>query len=237
MTRMNRFRQKNNCLKFSWWGIQALLSWRLKVGFRAIRYQLMFMVRSGAEWSAEQVLVGVGSDWRQGTGAVIGNDDQVSRAVLTSSSEASAPLLSSRTSRRAGNLGLRLRVREVRGVWGDSQEGGAGGWRGARECGSQRILRGTRAPYARCEAGRRGARKARSGRRERRTWRWGRVNRNNCVNILWLFLSLSWTQPQIKKCNSSLIVRAPGFILQLSLKYISRVSLPDYRWQSGREGQ
>jgi len=90
---------------------------------------------------------------------VIGNDEQVSRAVLTSTPEASAPLLLLRTSRRAGNLGLRLRVGEVRGVGGDCREGGAGGGRGARESGRQRKLqRGTRTPYARCEAWRRGAR-------------------------------------------------------------------------------
>jgi len=39
------------------------------------------------------------------------------------------PLLPLRTSRRAGNSGIRLSVREVRGVGGDCREGGAGGER------------------------------------------------------------------------------------------------------------
>jgi len=41
------------------------------------------MVRSGHEWSADQVLVGVEGDYRQETGAVISNEEQVSRAVLS----------------------------------------------------------------------------------------------------------------------------------------------------------
>jgi len=49
---------------------------------RAIRYHLKFMVRSGAEWSADQVLVGVEGDCKSETGAVIGNEEQGSRAEL-----------------------------------------------------------------------------------------------------------------------------------------------------------